>query len=81
METDSEQLLFGLEDIIGKQVNVYGCMAGDDYTFSEQFVFTNNKETNRGIVVLALDEDKIKIKGRATCGWKAVGTEKNSNKK
>jgi len=75
-ETDAEQLLFGFEDIIGKQVNIYGGMAGDDYSFTEQFVFTNNKVSNRGIVVLALDENKIKIKGIATCRWKAVGTEK-----
>jgi len=75
-ETDAEQLLFGFEDIIGKQVNVYGGMAGDDYSFKEQFVFTNDKSSNRGIVVLALDENKIEIKGVATCGWKAVGTEK-----
>ncbi len=74
METDAEQLLFGFEDVIGKQINVFGGMAGDDYAFSEQFVFTNDKSSNRGIVVLALDEDKITIKGIATCGWKAVGT-------
>ncbi|MCX6205649.1 MAG: FIST C-terminal domain-containing protein [Bacteroidetes bacterium] len=73
-ETDAEQLLFGFEDIIGKNVNVYGGAAGDDYTFLEQFVFTNGKDSKRGMVVLALDEDKIKIKGRATCGWNAVGT-------
>ena len=75
-ETDAEQLLFGFEDVIGKDVTVFGGMAGDDYAFSEQFVFTNNKESNRGMVILALDGDKINIKGRATCGWKAVGTEK-----
>lgn len=74
VETDAEQLLLGFEDIVGKRVNIYGGMAGDDYNFTEQFVFTNDKESNRGIVVLALDEDKIKIKGRATCGWKAIGT-------
>jgi len=73
-ETDAEALLLGFEDIIGKDVNVYGGGAGDNYTFSEQFVFTNNNESNNGMVVLVLDEDKIKIKGRATCGWKAVGT-------
>lgn len=76
METDAEQLLFGFEDEIGEDVNVFGGMAGDDYAFTEQFVFTNNKESNRGMIALALDEEKIKIKGRATCGWKAVGTEK-----
>ena len=76
LETDAEQLLLGFEDTIGKHVNVYGGMAGDDYTFSEQSVFTNGQETSRGTLVLALDEDNIKIKGVATCGWKAVGTEK-----
>ena len=80
METDAEQLLFGFEDIVGKDVNVYGGMASDDYTFTEQYVFTNGKESNRGIVTLALDESKILIKGKATCGWKAVGTEKTVTK-
>ena len=74
IETDAEALLLGFEDIIGKQVNVYGGGAGDDYTFSEQFVFTNDGQSDRGMVVLVLDEDKVEIKGRATCGWHAVGT-------
>lgn len=76
METDAEQLLQGFEDVAGKDVNVYGCMAGDDYSFTDQFIFTNGKESNQGLVVLALDENKILIKGKAICGWKAVGTEK-----
>jgi len=76
IETDAEQLLFGFEDVVGKEVNIYGCMAGDNVTFTEQFVFTNDKQSNCGIVMLAFDEDKIQIKGRATCGWKAVGTER-----
>lgn len=80
LETDAEQLLFGFEDIVGKEVNVYGGMASDDYTFTQQFVFTNGKESNQGIVALALDEEKIIIKGKATCGWKAVGTEKTVTK-
>src|SRR6187431_2676749 len=73
-ETDAEALLLGFEDIIGKEVNVYGGAAGDDYTFSRQIVFTNSWESERGIVVLVVDENKIKIKGRATCVWNAVGT-------
>jgi hypothetical protein len=76
LETDAEKLLFGFEDVIGKEVNVYGGMAGDDFTFTDQFVFTNNRSSSRGMVVLALDEDKIVIRGKATCGWKAMGTEK-----
>jgi hypothetical protein len=80
METDAEQLLYGFEDVVGKEVNVFGGMASDDYTFTEQFVFTNGKESKQGIVALALDEEKILIKGKATCGWKAVGTEKTVTK-
>lgn len=76
LKTDAEQLLFGFEDVIGKDINVYGGGAGDDFAFSDQFAFTNNKATKNGMVVLVLDENKIKIRGKATCGWKAIGTEK-----
>lgn len=74
IETDAEELLFGFEDVVGKDVNVYGSMAGDDFTFSDQYVFTNHHSSSRGLVCIALDEDKIMIKGVATCGWRAVGT-------
>ncbi len=80
LETDAEALLFGFEDVAGKDVNVFGGMAGDDYTFSHQYVFTNGIESLQGLVCLALDEDKIMIHGIATCGWKAVGTQKTVTK-
>lgn len=80
METDAEALLFGFEDVVGKEVNVYGCMAGDDFSFSDQFVFTNDHSSSRGLVCLVLDEEKIMIHGVATCGWRAVGTERTVTK-
>jgi hypothetical protein len=80
IETDAEELLFGFEDIAGREVNVYGGMAGDDMTFNGQYVFTNLQSSSRGIVVIALDENAIKIKGIATCGWKAMGTERTVTK-
>lgn len=80
MQSDAEALLAGFEDIIGEHANVFGGMAGDDFTFLEQFVFTGNHESNNGIVAIALDEDKITVKGRATCGWNAVGTPKTVTK-
>ncbi len=80
METDAEELLYGFVDVLGNDVNVYGSMAGDDYSFSEQYVFTNNQSSNCGIVALVLDETKIDISGVATCGWKAVGTERTVTK-
>jgi hypothetical protein len=73
---DGEEILKGIEDIAGNHVNAYGGAAGDDYSFTETFVFTNGKDSGNAMVCIALDETKVEIKGVATCGWKAVGTEK-----
>jgi len=78
--TDGEAILHGFEEVIGPAVNVYGGAAGDDYSFSETWVFTNNRESKNGIVCIAFDEARVDIKGVATCGWKAVGTEKTVTK-
>ncbi|QNJ97678.1 FIST signal transduction protein [Constantimarinum furrinae] len=79
-ETDGEEVLKGLEDIIGQDVNAFGGCAGDDYAFTETFVFTNKQESNGGIVCMAIDEANIAVSGIATCGWKAEGTEKTVTK-
>ena len=69
---DGEEILRGIEDVAGQQVNAYGGAAGDDYGFKDTFVFTNGKDSSNAMVCLALDETKVEIKGIATCGWKAV---------
>jgi hypothetical protein len=76
LETDPEALLRGFQDVQGSEVNVFGGMAGDDFTFKSQFVFSQGQFSERGIVALVLDEEKLLIKGKATCGWKPMGTEK-----
>lgn len=73
---DGEEVLRGIEEIAGPEVNAFGGAAGDDYSFSETFVFTNGKDSNNAMVCIALNEAKVEVKGIATCGWKAVGTEK-----
>ena len=78
--TDGEEILHGIEDVVGKQVNASGGAAGDDYSFTETSVFTNGKESNMGMVCIVFDETKVEIKAVATCGWKAVGTEKTVTK-
>ncbi len=80
LETDAEELLLGIQQVIGKDVKMFGAMAGDDFTFTEQFVFTQDQKSNEGLVVLAMDGDKIDIEGRALCGWKSAGTEKTVTK-
>jgi hypothetical protein len=77
---DGEEVLRGFEEVIGENVNAFGGGAGDDYAFTETFVFTNSKESNNAMVCIAIDEEKVAVKGIATCGWKAVGTEKTVTK-
>lgn len=77
---DGEEILRGIEDVAGPEVNVFGGAAGDDYAFSETFVFTNGKDSGHAMVCIAVDESKVEIKGIATCGWKPVGTEKTVTK-
>ncbi|HNR15347.1 MAG TPA: FIST N-terminal domain-containing protein [Chitinophagaceae bacterium] len=73
---DGEEILRGIEDVAGPEVNAFGGAAGDDYAFSETFVFTNGKDSGHAMVCIAVDESEVEIKGIATCGWKPVGTEK-----
>lgn len=80
LQTDVEEMLAGFTDVLGNNANIVGGMAGDDHTFSNQFVFTNNHCTDRAIVTLVLDQQRISVLGRATHGWKAVGTDKTITK-
>ncbi len=77
---DGEQILLGITDVFGDDVNVFGGGAGDDYAFQETFVFTGQTISHCGMVCLILDESKVELQGIATCGWKAVGTEKTVTK-
>lgn len=76
MATNGEEILRSIEEVAGTAVNAFGGAAGDDYTFIDTFVFTNGKDSNNAILCIALDESKVEIRSIATCGWKAVGTEK-----
>jgi hypothetical protein len=78
--TDGEEVLLGLQEIAGEQVNAFGGAAGDDLSFEKTFVFSNDWESDHGMVCLALDEAKVSVCGIATCGWKAMGTEKTVTK-
>ena len=84
---DGEQIIDGIIQGFGKpaspgdgKVTVFGGMAGDDLLAEKPIVFTNGKSLDNAIVALIIDEDKIDVRGIATCGWKAVGTAKTVTK-
>lgn len=71
---DAEAVLFGMADIVGPDINAFGNVAGDNTTFTGSYVFTNDRCSEEGMLLLAFDGDRIDVKGRAVCGWHAVGT-------
>ena len=77
---NGQQLINNLGKEFGGKVNIYGGMAGDDYSFTGSYVFTNHNHTDMGAVALVLDEEKIGLLGNAVSGWQAVGTVKTVTK-
>jgi hypothetical protein len=77
---DGDILIRGIEKDTGSWITVCGGMAGDDGTFTGTYVFTYGKETDRGIVALVLNEDKISVQGMAISGWKPLGISRTITK-
>lgn len=71
-----EKILQSVSHVAGNDVTIWGGSAGDDLMFKETFVFNNTNFTNKGILMLVLNEDQILVKGRAVSGMKPIGTEK-----
>jgi hypothetical protein len=71
-----EKIVQSVSHVAGNDITIWGGAAGDDLMFKETFVFTNTNITNKGILMLVMNEDKILVKGRAATGMKPFGTEK-----
>ncbi|MFI5128906.1 MAG: FIST signal transduction protein [Chitinophagales bacterium] len=77
LHTDGEEIIKGIEEGFGSEVTVFGGMAGDDLSLKNPVVFTHGRKSTTGIVTIIFDEDKIAVKGIATCGWKPIGITKS----
>ncbi|WP_339756418.1 FIST N-terminal domain-containing protein [uncultured Winogradskyella sp.] len=80
LSNDGEHIVEGITEGFGSDVTIFGGMAGDDLALEGPIVFTNKKSSDKGLLGLIIDEDKIEINGIATCGWKAIGTTKTITK-
>lgn len=75
-----EHILYAITEVAGAESCIWGGGAGDDLQFKETFVFTHEKESNKGILLLVFDADKVLVKGQSAAGQKPVGTEKTITK-
>lgn len=74
ISTDGEMIVKGIEDVVGHDATIFGGLAGDDFTMTGTYVFTNQNYNINGLVVIVLDADKVNVAGLATSGWQPVGT-------
>ncbi len=84
---DGEPIVDGILQGFGKhvsdpkrEVTIFGGKAGDDLALESTYVFTNGQSKDYALVALIIDEDKIDVRGIATCGWTAIGTTKTVTK-
>ena len=59
LATNADELLRGFQEVIGADVEMYGAMAGDDYTFNDSHVFSKDFKSYHGIVAIAFNANKI----------------------
>ena len=70
---DGMTLVHELSEAMGRNKIFFGGMAGDDFTLTGTAVFTQNRETNHGLVALVLDSNRVSMNGMAITGWKKLG--------
>jgi hypothetical protein len=73
INNDGEKIISGLKSGRNNKIPIFGGMAGDDLIMKDSFIFTADSHSLNGLLVVALDTDKIEIKGLATSGWQAIG--------
>lgn len=77
---DGEKFVRSLEKSFGPDRIFFGGMAGDDWTFSGTYVFSNQQETDLGMVALVIDLDNVSLGGMAITGWKPMGISRKVTK-
>ena len=70
---DGMTLVHELSEAIGREKIFFGGMAGDDMTLTGTSVFTQDRESNHGLLALVLNADKVSLNGMAITGWKRLG--------
>jgi hypothetical protein len=76
LQADGEAIVRGIIDTIGYEVPLFGGLAGDNLMMQGTYVFTTEKMIGLGVLALALDDEKIEVKGLTVSGWKGFGTTK-----
>lgn len=76
LTTDGDKIIEGIESICDKDPAIFGGLAADNLKMERTYVFTNDSLTDKGLLALILDGEKISLNGVAVGGWKPVGMDR-----
>lgn len=76
LRTRGEVILETFEEAFGPEAEVAGAGAGKTRIHEPTYVFTSETQSDRGMLTLVMDGQRIKMTSRAACGWQAVGAPK-----
>jgi hypothetical protein len=76
LAVDGDEIIEGIEAACGKGTTIFGGLAADFLRMQRTYVFTNNKQSDFGLLALILNEEKISLNGMAIGGWKPMGMDR-----
>ncbi|HWN87535.1 MAG TPA: FIST N-terminal domain-containing protein [Chitinophagaceae bacterium] len=76
LTTDGDQIIEGVDNICGRGTTIFGGLAADGLKMERTYVFTNDILTDKGLLALIFDEEKIELNGVAVGGWKPIGIDR-----
>ena len=71
---DGEQIVAGLKMGDGREIPIFGGLAGDNLNVKDTYVFSRREYTNDGMLAIVFDGDKVELTGLATSGWEPLGS-------
>jgi hypothetical protein len=70
---DAAKLVSGIKNGVGKNIPIYGGLAGDELQMKSTFALSNNQISASGMAALIIDTDQIMVEGLAISGCKPIG--------
>ncbi len=73
LSLNGQEFVEGIMDTAGKDITMFGGLAGDDTKFEQNYVFSGKKVLKNGAIAIAFDPKHIDMRGIATSGWVGLG--------
>jgi hypothetical protein len=77
LSVDGDEIVEGIKTVCGSETPLFGGLAADDtITRTRTYVFTNDEITEKGLLALIFDGEKVSLTGMAIGGWRPMGMER-----